>query len=97
LGSGRWEAAWRDFESMANTVSCSSPMVSSLLERPPFSLKLIVDVGSGLTIVDSDILEIILTLLVRTEGADERPAPLTTEGVADLARLVRELAAHKAG
>jgi hypothetical protein len=72
-------------------------MVSSLLERPPFSLKLIVDVGSGLTIVDSDILEIILTLLVRTEGADEQPAPLTTEGVADLARLVRELAAHKAG
>jgi hypothetical protein len=30
----------------------------------------------------------VLTSLVRTEGADKRPAPLMTEGVADLAREV---------
>jgi hypothetical protein len=56
--------------------------------------------GINHTIVDSDVLEIILMLSVRRlrmEGADERPAPLTIKGVADLARLVRELAARKAG
>jgi hypothetical protein len=56
--------------------------------------------GINHTIVNLDVLEIILMLSVRRlrmEGADERPAPLTIKGVADLARLVRELAARKVG
>ena len=74
-------------------------MVSSLSERPPFSLKPIVDASSRLTLVDSEAWDrlIILMLSVRTEGADERPALLMTEGVVDLARLVRELATREVG
>jgi hypothetical protein len=84
---------------LANAASCSSPMVSSLSERLPFSLKPIVDAGLRLTLVNLEAWDqlIILMLSVRTEGADEQPALLMTEGVVDLAQLLRELATWKVG
>ena len=69
--------------------SRSLPLISSLSDRPPSYIdSAALGTGSALAVT----FEMILTLSLRTEGADERlVAPLVSEGRLDLVRLEVDL------
>ena len=69
--------------------SRSSPFVSSLSERLPLDIIVILGAVSAFTLAESVMprLTIILTPSVRTEGADERLVPAVSDRMPDLERL----------